>query len=101
VTPFGRLQIERPGVRILQGALDDSILCLFVSQTSKFHLGVFSKVCRQGPLRLCIPAQTDKRFQHNLTESKSPDGTGDVERRKGEDRETNLYGRRLIHGFIQ
>jgi hypothetical protein len=45
--------------------------------------------------------QIDKRFQDKLNERKFSGGTGDLDRRKGEDRETNLYIRRLIHGFIQ
>jgi len=45
--------------------------------------------------------QIDKRFQDKLTERTFSGGTGDLDRRKGEDGETNLYSRRLIHGFIQ
>jgi hypothetical protein len=58
-------------------------------------------VCRHGSPRLRIPVQIDKRFQDKLTERKFSGGTGDLDRRKGEDGETNLYSRRLIHGFIQ
>ena len=51
--------------------------------------GQFSKVYRHGSFRMRIPAQTNKRLQDKLTDCKSPGGMGDVERRKGEDRETN------------
>jgi hypothetical protein len=69
VTSFGRLRIKWPGVRIPQGAPDDSILCLFDSQTSEFHLGVIfyclqtwlAKVVYSSANRQAIPTQIDRK----------------------------------------